>query len=134
VLLRSMCEPVWDLYLCVGDDRVLESCVHLATVEQALLALAMDEKLPSPTGRDLAARRRELAAELRARLKESHPIVESALAAEADLQDVLAVHGKTRFGRRRPRSWQQEFMHTTGLTRPPTLAGSPHADIANPQG
>lgn len=115
VMLRSLHELAADLFLVLVDDRALDSYVHFATVEQALLALASDHALPRPEGHDLEARRNELAAELRARLRESHAAADAALDTNADLAKVLAKYARKRFGNRRPQSWKQEYRHLHGL-------------------
>lgn len=121
-ILRSLHELVVDLYLIIDDDDAFDSWSHWQTVEAAVLALKMDPGKPSREGRDLPARREELAADLRLRLRLSHPTGEANIPEDADLETVLRRYSKLRTGRGFPGSWRSEYQHLNEITREALIA------------
>ena len=117
VMLRSLHELMVDLYLVLRDERAMQCYVDFVSVEQAVMAAKMDPAATIRPRQDLVTRRRELGTVLRGRLRESHPEHEEALPANAELNVVLDVYSRRRFGSRHPRSWKQEYRRLHGQRR-----------------
>lgn len=115
MLLRTLVDLQADAHLLVATQDAVYYYADWATVEQARDALRMRPDEVSRPGRDLAARRVELANELIARLGEYEPEQARALDGRP-LEEVLAEFCKFRYRSRRPSSWRQGYMDHVGLS------------------
>ncbi|MEX2251385.1 MAG: hypothetical protein WD895_04845 [Acidimicrobiia bacterium] len=115
MLVRTLIDLQADAFVLAADKRAFDYYRDWATVEQARGALQMRPDEIIRPGRDLEARRKELAEDLVGRLAK----VDSAKAIEFSdrpLEDVLEVFCRSRYGSRRPPSWRQGYMENAGLS------------------
>ena len=115
MLVRTLVDLQADAHLLVGTEDAASYYVDWAKVEQARAALQMRPEEMVRPGRDLAARREELANELISRLGDYEP--ESARRLKGrPLDEVLESFCKIRYRSRSPISWKQGYMRGVGLT------------------
>ena len=115
MLTRTLIDLQADAYLLAADESAVGYYADWATVEQARTALVMRPDEILRPGRDLEARRRELANDLLERLtgldqEQAENLVSSSL------EEILAAFCRKRYGSRRPPSWRWGYRQVLELT------------------
>jgi hypothetical protein len=115
MLVRTLVDAQADAHLLASRPDAFGFYADWVRVEQARQALQLREDEIIQPGRDLAARRAELADGFVARLAEWDPEAAAGLK-DHPLEEVLEGFCRSRYGSRRPSSWRQGYTNRAGLS------------------
>lgn len=115
MLVRTLMDLQADAYLLAAEEEAFGYYADWATVEQARTSLQLRPDEILRPGRDLEARRNELAAELVDRLAKLDEAKAEEMAGRP-LEEVLPGFCQRRYGSRWPPSWRQGYAQKLGLS------------------